>query len=220
MQGRRVDFEGDRLSMGSPQQSPARARSLVEQERERDRELIARMERGDRDALGVFFDLYAPAALGLAQRILRNRNDAEDLVHDVFLEVWNKAGSYDPRRACARAWLMVRVRSRSIDRLRALEVARRHALLEPAAPSAHSERDSLISLDATRARAALDDLKPEQRFVIEHAYFEGLSLREISVQLAVPLGTVKSRLSAALTALRSALDSGAPVRTRPAGDLR
>lgn len=183
--------------------------------------LLRRMAAGDRAALGELFDRHAEAALGLAHRILRNRQDAEDLVHDVFLEAWQKAESYDERRARVRAWLMVRVRSRSIDRLRALEVARRHAMADAAMPdplpaaSANPEATS----DGVRARAALSELVVEQRRVIELAYFEGLTLREVSERIDVPLGTVKSRLAAGLAAMRTRLGPAFASVDAPTGGL-
>ena len=143
-------------------------------------------------------------ALGLAHRILQNRQDAEDLVHDVFLEVWNKAASYDQSRARVRAWLLVRVRSRAIDRLRSLDLARRYAMaaaVQPDPPTPARANPEATS-DAARARRALATLSEEQRVVVMRAYFEGLTLREVAELEAVPLGTVKSRLAAALAALR------------------
>ncbi len=177
----------------------------------RDAELVRRIARGDRTALGELFDRHADAALGLAHRILGNRQDAEDLVHDVFLEAWSRAASYDPRRARVRAWLLVRIRSRAIDRLRALEVARRHAMAEAARPdppqAAHVSPEA--ASEAARARGALQALGADQRSVIELAYFEGLTLREVAEREGIPVGTVKSRLGAALAVLRRQLGAGA-----------
>ena len=90
------------------------------------------METGDRSAVGHLYDRHAPAMLGVASRILRDRRDAEDLVHDVFVEAWRKASSFSELRGSVRSWLLVRTRSRAIDRLRSLEVARRHARSEAA----------------------------------------------------------------------------------------
>ena len=75
------------------------------------------MAAGDRDALGALYDLHAPMLLGLAKRMLGSQAAAEDLLHDVFLEVWHHAAEYDPARGAVRAWLIVRTRSRALDRL-------------------------------------------------------------------------------------------------------
>ena len=80
-----------------------------------DAELVLAMARGKTDALAKLYDLHAPVMLALAQRILGSKNDAEDLVHDVFLEAWRRAADYDPERGTVRAWLILRTRSRAID---------------------------------------------------------------------------------------------------------
>lgn len=175
------------------------------------RALLARVASGDTDALGELFDAQAPAMLGVALRILGNRQDAEDLVHDVFIEVVHKAERYDPRRGRVRSWLLMRVRSRSIDRLRSLAVARKFGMAAgtpeelPETPDVAQAPNQENMADAIRARAALARLSGDQHAIVELAYFEGLSLREIAERKEIPLGTVKSRLAAALTTLRSHL---------------
>ena len=175
---------------------------------EHDLELMAGVEAGDREALGALYDRHAPAMLGLASRILRDLRESEDLVHDVFVEAWRKASSFAVDRGSVRAWLLVRTRSRAIDRLRNLEVATRHARSEraaasdaPAAAPAPS-MDPSATPDQRRARSALAALPDAQREVLELAYFEGLSCSEIARRCGAPLGTVKSRLSAGMRELR------------------
>jgi RNA polymerase sigma-70 factor (ECF subfamily) len=179
----------------------------------RDLELINAMEMGDRRAVGHLYDRHAPAMLGVASRILRDRRDAEDLVHDVFVEAWRKASSFSETRGSVRSWLLVRTRSRAIDRLRTLEVARRHARSEQAQAGDGASRspadDPSATPDQRRARAALDALPPAQREVLELAYFEGLSCSEIASRCDAPLGTVKSRLAAGMRELRRLFDAGA-----------
>jgi RNA polymerase sigma-70 factor (ECF subfamily) len=160
--------------------------------------LLTAILAGNRDALGTLYDRHAPRMLGLAVRILRDRLDAEDLVHDVFLEAWHRAAAYDSSRASVRSWLVMRTRSRALDRARALGVARRHAL--------HMHQpEYALSTDAVerfRPEGALAALSAEQREVVQLAYYCGLSCREIAAQCGIPLGTVKSRLSAAIAKLR------------------
>ena len=172
-----------------------------------DRALVAALQQGDRRALATLYDRHAPQLLGLALRILKDRTDAEDLLHDVFLEAWNKAASFDPARGTVRAWLVTRVRSRSIDRLRSLNTARNHAMAEARARPEESDPqdDPSDGPDRRRAREALRSLPPEQRQVIELAYFAGLTCSEIGARVDIPVGTVKSRLSAALAKLRKGL---------------
>lgn len=173
---------------------------------ERDLGLVAAMATGDRAALAELYERHAPQMLGLAFRILRSRRDAEDLLHDVFVEAWQKTRSYDAARGPVRAWLLLRLRSRAIDRARALATAREFAMAQAAEgpPPAVAAEQSLAP-DRLRARQALESLPKEQRAVIELAYFEGLSARDAAVRLGIPMGTVKSRLFAAMAKLRAEL---------------
>lgn len=173
-----------------------------------DRELIAEVAQRDRAALAALYDRHATQMLAVAYRILKNRSDAEDLVHDVLLEVWNKAGSYDARRGTVRTWLLLRTRSRGIDRIRSLQVARKHQVAqkpEAEASAAGNTPDPSRSPDHHRVRRALAVLSEAQRKVIELSYFRGLSCSEIAKQCEIPLGTAKSRLAGAIARLRAEL---------------
>lgn len=147
--------------------------------------------------------------LGLATRLLGDRLEAEDLVHDVFVEAWNKADAFCAERGSTGAWLMVRIRSRAIDRLRRSGVARRHAAQTAAmeAAGAAAAEDPARACDRGRVAEALSALSPEQRSVIERAYFGGLSCADIARESGTPLGTVKSRLAAATRELRRYFDA-------------
>ncbi len=172
----------------------------------RDESCLAEVAAGRREALAELYDRHAPAMLRVALRFLRAQQDAEDLVHDVFVEAWAKAGDYDPGRGSVRRWLLVRVRSRAIDRLRALQTARRHGMAdagdtaEPAAPPPQWDLS-----DQERARRALATLPEPQRVLVELSYFEGLTCAEMAASCGIPIGTVKSRLSAAVSKLRASL---------------
>ena len=170
-----------------------------------DAHLLVASARGDGIALGQLYDRHAPAMLGVASRILRGRQDAEDLVHDVFVEAWQKASDYDARRGSVRSWLLVRVRSRGIDRLRSIEAARRAAMIPPGAEEDRSEPPRWDGPDRERARAALAALPEDQRRLVELGYYEGLSCAEMAQRVGIPIGTVKSRLAAAVAKLRQSL---------------
>jgi RNA polymerase sigma-70 factor (ECF subfamily) len=165
---------------------------------------MAAIAEGDRDALGTLYDRFASDMLALAQRMLGGPREAEDLVHDVFLEAWHRASHYDPSRGTVRTWLMLRVRSRALDRLRSTKRATWTPFDENAL------RDRTGSEDDARARARdqrtlqgiLLDLPGDQRTVLELGYFAGYSCSEIATELAIPIGTVKSRMSRAIVALR------------------
>lgn len=170
----------------------------------RDVELLRTLARGDQDALGEIYDRHSPRLMTIATRTLGSAEEAEDLLHDVFVEVWKKAGDYDPTRGTVRTWIAMRVRSRCLDRLRS--PARRSQAFEP---SHMGSVEMQPMLDVEPLERALEQLPPKQRNVICLAYVDGLSGPEISDALDIPLGTVKSRIAAGLHKLRAAL-GGAP----------
>lgn len=166
--------------------------------------LVRAIAAGDRAGLAALYDRYAPILLGLAMRIIRDRREAEDLLHDVFLEVWRSARDYDLTRGRVRTWLVVRMRSRALDVLKSARVSRRSGDAE-ALDRMVAEPEPGEAPDRRRVRAVLAELTAEQRRVLELAYFDGLSCSEIATQLAIPIGTVKSRLAAGLGRLRQLL---------------
>jgi len=174
--------------------------------------LVTAMAGGDRDALAALYDRYASYLLALAMRVLKHRGEAEDLLHDVFLEVWRSARDYDPRRGRVRTWLVIRMRSRALDVVKSARVSRRSGD-EQVLERIVAEVDLSSSPDQRRVRAALGTLSPDQRAVLELAYFDGLSCSEIADKLTVPIGTVKSRVAAALTKMRHALGATGTTRT-------
>lgn len=167
--------------------------------------LIVQVARGDRSALSALYDRHVGVMSALATRILGDARDAEDLIHDVFVEVWQRAGDFDPSRGSVKTWLLVRVRSRCLDRKKSPAVKRRRAMPADDALGADTRDHAEASLDGQRLRAALDTLPPDQRGVLVLGYFEGLSSSEIAERLDIPIGTVKSRVSAAMSKLRERL---------------
>lgn len=176
---------------------------------EPDERLVERMARGDREALAVLYDRYAGKVMGLGCQVLGDRHAAEDLVHEVFLDAWRQAGQFDAERGSVATWLLLRARSRAIDRRRS--AARRRTEPESGGyekvvqddPPADAERSS----DQRRALAALGCLSEEELEVIVLGYFEGLSSTEIAERVGVPVGTVKSRTRSGLMKLRGRLGS-------------
>jgi RNA polymerase sigma-70 factor (ECF subfamily) len=171
-----------------------------------DQRLIAALADGEVDALSALFARHGATLLALARRIVGE--EAEDLVHDVFVEVWRHAATYDPARASVRTWMIVRCRSRALDRLRSARTRGAVPLDEVDALPALEAAELPRQLDGQRAAAALDQLSPPQREVIALAYYGGLSATEIAAQLEIPVGTVKSRTAAALAALRRWAEPG------------
>lgn len=169
-----------------------------------DIDVLRSLASGDKPALGVLYDRHSGVMLALGIRIIGVKREAEDLLHDVFLEAWKHAGDYDPRRGSVKSWLLMRMRSRCLDRVRSHGFSRVESLeTEPVRQGTVEKADR--RLDGTRARTLLDSLPQAQREVLELGYFEGLSFSEIATQLDIPIGTVKSRVSAAMTKLREDL---------------
>jgi len=168
-----------------------------------DEALVLAVARGDRLAMAALYDRYAPLLLAVATRIVGNRIQAEDLLHDVLLEAWHRSGEYDPERGTVRAWLVTRVRSRALDER--MGSARRAELVRSKLPSledsAHGGCD-VCGADGAHVRREVSLLPRDLETVIDLAYFEGLSAVEIGVRLKIPAGTVKSRLARAMALLR------------------
>mgnify|MGYP001470728279 CR=1 FL=1 len=178
--------------------------------------LMGRIRFGDADALGSLYDLALGRVYGLALRVLRQPQDAEEVVSDVFLQVWDQAVSYCPQRGSVMAWLQTLAWSRAVDRLRRL---RRQRLETPLHPE--GDEDAYASGEDLPVDALLDhlgnvqalqqafaSLSPVQRTVLELAYREELSQPEIAERTGLPLGTVKSHARRGLAALREALEVG------------
>lgn len=172
-----------------------------------DVELVERMARGDRAALGSLYERHAARLAALAQHMLGRSAEAEDLLHDVFLEAWRHAGDYSEVRGSVLAWLCVRTRSRAIDRRRATPPnVGIDALEERSSPLEDLVMGELErSPERERLRSALTAMSREEREVLALGYFEGLSSSEIAARTRVPIGTVKSRTRAALAKLRERL---------------
>ena len=171
--------------------------------------LITRLAGGDAAAAAELYDRYAGQVLALARRILRNDSDAEEVVQDVFSQVWRTAGRYQSARGTLTAWLLVITRTRAIDRLRARQARPEtapDAFPEELAAGGPSMPERLLSAEeAARVRDALVALPEAQRTALELAYYEGLTQSEIAARLSEPLGTVKTRIRTALATLRQRL---------------
>ncbi|MEW5829257.1 MAG: sigma-70 family RNA polymerase sigma factor [Chloroflexota bacterium] len=170
-----------------------------------DSQLIERVKLGDERAFLALYDRYAGRVHGLTLRILGDPMLAEEATQDTFLKLWSRARQYLAERGTLAVWLLTIARRTALDRLR-LESRR------PAASQAEDPEDALLALpdrsslhEESRWRAmrfAVQSLQPDQRAVLELAYYQGLSQSEIAEVLGWPLGTVKTRLRAALESLR------------------
>ncbi len=185
-------------------------RSRLSEDAAGDVAIIQRMAQGDESALGALHDRWSDGVHALVLRIVRDEAEAEEVVEAVFWQGWQQAGRYAGERGTPGAWLLAIARSRALDRLRTIRRRRDDVTAddsvfanEPAIGDPLSDLNT--SERAGRVVAALETLPPEQRMVLELAYFEGLSQTEIADQLAQPLGTIKTRARLALRKLRDTL---------------
>lgn len=185
----------------APSQSPETANDVT---------LVRAVAEGDQGAIAELYDRYAGMLLGLARKVVKDPADAEEVLQETFLHVWNRARSYDPARSSVATWLVLIARSRSIDRVRTKNVVdRTHAAVQK---EAGPEHESALGVGRVldrerrrRVRCELQAIPEEQRTVLELAFFEGLTQREIAETTGIPLGTVKTRTLLAMKKLRKAL---------------
>jgi RNA polymerase sigma-70 factor (ECF subfamily) len=179
-----------------------------EQVQVNDVELLKAVASQDEAALAQLYDRYRVILFGLLMRILNNREEAEDVLQEVFLQVWRRAADFDENRGRPFTWLVTMARSRGIDRLRTLASRERvavagakdetEAVSDAASDAFRSEQRSLVT-------SALAQLPDEQQRPLILAYFDGLTQTEIAARLGAPLGTVKTRMRTGMMKLREML---------------
>jgi RNA polymerase sigma-70 factor (ECF subfamily) len=168
---------------------------------EPDAELLMRVQRGDERAMTVLFDRYSKIVYSVALRVLRDTAAAEDVMQEIFMQIWRKPESFVAAKGSLGGWLTVVARNRSIDSLRRKRPSDQVEELNLASPFNLAE-DSERNLLMERARAAVILLPTEQRKTLEMAFFDGLTHSEIAEMTGEPLGTVKTRIRSALLTLR------------------
>jgi RNA polymerase sigma-70 factor (ECF subfamily) len=187
--------------------------------------LMERIGSRDTAALGELYARYAPIALALSLRILSDRREAEDTVHDAFVAVWERSDQFAPGRGSVVAWLITTVRNLALDharrRGRRARIDADALRYEPREQVASPEDLSIGAWNAQDIRRALAGLPKDRRNVLETAFFEGLTYAQIAEREGVPIGTIKSRAARALVSLRETLETTAnsadPPLTGPTG---
>lgn len=171
--------------------------------------LIQRIATQDRESFSRFYDLYSSLSFTFALRILRVRADAEDLLQEVFMQVWRQAASYNPKRGKPEAWVITITKSRAIDKLRSQRRKdSKGTVLEEQFLTTSRDVESKQGVHAEVAltmQGALAEVSDAQRQVLELAYFEGLTQSEIAQKLEIPIGTAKTRIRDGLKKLREVL---------------
>ena len=171
-----------------------------------DKAAIEAAGRGDADGIAALYEAYSPLLFGVAQRILGDRTLAEEVVRDVFLEVWTKASNYDPSGCDVRVWLLMHLRQRALERLRSGKASKMvsmedtqisYVLGDDEAPSLTPDREQIQRI--------IDLLPPKQRNMLQLAYFEGLSSEKIGARTKVPTTRVASEIANSLQTIRDAI---------------
>jgi RNA polymerase sigma-70 factor (ECF subfamily) len=173
-----------------------------------DIELMGRVAVGDREAFANLYDRLAPRVFGLALHLLRNHGDAEDVLQETFLRVWDCAPRYDPAKCPPDGWALLIARCRAIDRIR-----RRSVALPPPRPESVDPPTSELERreDAGRVVEALAGLAANEAEPIRLAFFDGLTHEQIATRLGLPLGTVKTRIRRGMIRLRDRLGPNSEV---------
>ena len=177
-----------------------------------DIELLRRIADGNRGAFAEFYDRHSTLMFSVACKILNDPGEAEDVLQETFMQIWEKAGRFDPKLGKAASWAVILVRNKAIDRIRASQ--RRTRLAEQAGVAhniasevADSANEIFYGHDKAKfIHSAIVELPEEQRQAIELAYFSGLTQDEISKKLNAPLGTIKARIRRGLLKLRDQLE--------------
>ncbi len=186
--------------------------TLDQSDLDKDIELLRCISEGDRYAFSCFYDNYSRLLFAIAFRILNDQKEAEDVLQEVFLQIWDKAGSYKPELGKPSSWAVTLTRNKAIDYIRAGQ--RRSRLLELAStemlvrqPGAAAANESVRGRDGTELiTSAVSELPADQRRAIELAFFTGLTQHEISETLQEPLGPIKARIRRGMMKLRGRLE--------------
>jgi RNA polymerase sigma-70 factor (ECF subfamily) len=184
-------------------------------QRSSDWSLIERVVARDETALAALYDRYSGLLCGILNRILRDAQAAEEILQDVFFQVWRNAAQFDPARGSIAGWLVVAARNRAISRLRRRNPGETEELVENTVVlPTNIESEAAQKEMMGKVRTALSDLSQDQQQCVELAYFEGLTHSEIAARTGDPLGTVKTRLRSAVESLRKNLTVPAEIRVR------
>ncbi|WJZ01345.1 ECF RNA polymerase sigma factor SigK [Corynebacterium freiburgense] len=172
--------------------------------------LLVRSAAGDKEAFASLYDALAPHALGMCLQVLRDRAQAEEVVQEVFIEVWRRAAEFDAKLGSARSWVLRLSRLRAIDRLRSYRAAQgrdeRDFQLQCATWFASVEDQAVASIEASAVRRAVDSIGEPHRTAVMLAYFRGLTHQELADALGIPLGTAKTRVRDGLRKLRAVVE--------------
>jgi len=193
--------------------APAMSEPSTEHEEISDQDLMLRIQQGDEEALGLLYDRYSGVLKSLIMRVIHNDAESDDLLQEIFVELWKQSGTFSPEKGKPLGWIVTLTRRRAIDRLRKRQAYARveekfkdQPEQQPEAWVHNTMEEDLELNDARRMlRKVMDELPEAQRQAIELAYFKGMSQREVAAHTGIPLGTIKTRLELGLKKISEAL---------------
>ncbi|MDN5821839.1 MAG: ECF RNA polymerase sigma factor SigK [Brachybacterium sp.] len=172
-------------------------------------DLLARIALGDEDAFSRLYDDSAPLLFGLIRRVVRDVAISEEVLQEVFVEVWRKAARFEAHRGSARGWLCTIAHRRAVDTVRSSEAARRRdseeGLLQMEQQVVDVQEEAIMRVESRRVTTAMGALTASQAEAIRLAYFGGYSHREVAARLDIPVGTAKTRIRDGMIVLRDRL---------------
>lgn len=170
-------------------------------------ELVSLLQKRDKDAMHYLYDNYSGALYGAILRIVGDEKVAEEVLHDAFMKIWDKIATFDPERGRLFTWMLNLSKNLSIDKLRSKEIKRTKKTDDISDNVYNIERDNLIHqrVEDIGVKDLLNNLREEERLIVELLYFRGYTQSEVAEEYDIPLGTVKTRLRMALKNLRNVL---------------
>jgi len=170
-------------------------------------ELVLLLQRQDQQAFSYLYDNYAPALNGVIFRMVEDKILSEDILQEAFVKIWNNFTSYDKSKGRLFTWMMNLTRNLAIDTLRSKGYKKQSKISgdENSVDNLHDGSSGIDKFDAMGIRKQLNNLKPDQRIIIDLAYFNGFTQDEIAKEIGIPLGTVKTRMRTAILELRKML---------------
>lgn len=170
-------------------------------------ELVTALKKGDQEAMAVLYDNYSAALLGVIFRIVDNNEAAEDILQEVFIKIWKNISSYDRSKGKLFTWLINIARNAAIDSMRVKDYAIKSKIqsIDNSVRSINRQYNVSTQVDHIGLKTLVDKLKPEYKVLVDKLYFEGYTQEEAAEELGIPLGTVKTRIRAAINHLREVM---------------
>ena len=171
-------------------------------------ELVSLLKNKDQKGFNILYNNYSGALFGVINKIIQSDDDANDLLQDTFLKIWRNIDNYDPSKGSIFTWMMNIARNLSIDRVRSADFrdsSQNISMEQNIIYQVDSEHQAVMDVDSIGLRKVVDNLKPEYRQLIELVYYQGYTQAEVSEEYGIPLGTVKTRIKAAVGSLRAML---------------